>query len=63
MNIGELATIAKWFVNTKESAVKKISVDTLLVVPPEYLYDGRYVLVPEESWDSVHSYLKNEISK
>lgn len=58
MNIGELATVGKWFIKTKESAVKKIAFDTLLIEPPVYLYGGRYVLVPLENWDSVHSYLR-----
>ena len=58
MNFGELATVGKWFIKTKESEVKKIAFDALLVEPPVYLYAGRYVLVPLASWDSIHTYLR-----
>ena len=61
MNMGEIATIGKWFMRAKESAVKKIALETLLEQPPEYLYGGRFVLVPKETWDAVHSYIASQL--
>ena len=63
MNIGELATVGKWFIKTKESSVKKISIDTLLVEPTPSLYGGRYVLVPIEDWEYVHAFLREQVEK
>lgn len=63
MNMAELATVGKWFMKTRESAVKKIAIDTLLTEPPVYMYDGRYVLVPKDSWEAVHTFLLEELQK
>ncbi len=63
MNMGELATVGKWFIKTKEASVKKISFDTLLEEPAPGLFGGRYVLVPIDDWDHVHTYLKEQVGK
>lgn len=62
MNIGQLLTIAKRMVAVKDDQIKRISIEDLLYNPPTYLY-GRYVLVPNESWEAVHSYIREAIVK
>ena len=58
MNIGEFLTIGKAIAKTKESAT--ISVVDELVSPPVWLY-GRYMLVPAESYESLHGYIKEKL--
>ncbi len=61
MTIGELLTIGKAIATTKPEAMKKISFDGELTNPPSWQYDGRYVLVPQESWDAVHAFIKSKL--
>lgn len=61
MNIGELLTAGKLLAKTKPEAIKKISFDDKFISPPPAQYDGRYVLVPVESWDAVHIYIKSKL--
>jgi hypothetical protein len=60
MNISEALTIAKRFTGVKESDIRKISFDDKLEVPPSYVY-GRYVLVPIEDWEEIHTYIKEQL--
>lgn len=60
MNLGELVTIAKRMRNINDGNIKKISFDDYLYNPPTYLY-GRYVLIPKEDWDQVHTYIQNQL--
>lgn len=62
MNFGELATIGKLFMKTQESNLKKISIESLLIEPPTYLY-GRYVLVPASDWATIHAYIQDQITQ
>ncbi len=61
MNIGETLTIGKRFLSITESQMKKISFETLLVESQDYLYDGRFVLVPQDNWDAIHAYIQGEL--
>lgn len=61
MNMGELVTIAKLYLKSREEEVKKISFEQLLTNPPAYLYGGRYVLVPMEDWQSIHAFITGEL--
>lgn len=61
MNIGELATVFKRYIRIKDGSVTKISFDTMLTEAPSYLYNGLYVLVPVDSWDTIQTYIKNQL--
>jgi len=61
MTIGEQLTIGKKALQISEP-IQKISIEHLLTVPPTWLY-GRYVLVPEEDYDTVHAYIQQELLK
>jgi LCP family protein required for cell wall assembly len=61
MNIGELATVVKKYINIKENDVKKIAFDTLLTEGQPYLYNGMYVLVPNEDWNSIARYISDQL--
>lgn len=61
MNLGELATIGKRIAG-QPNQMQKISFESLLYNPPSYLY-GRYVLIPQEDWESVHAFIAGELAK
>jgi polyisoprenyl-teichoic acid--peptidoglycan teichoic acid transferase len=61
MNVGELATVFKKYIRINESDVGKIAFDNLLTVAPQYLYNGLYVLVPTEDWNTVQTYIKSQL--
>jgi len=63
MNIGELATVVRKYVKIQESAVSKIAFDNLLTTPAPYQYNGLYVLVPIEDWDTIHSYIGSQLNE
>lgn len=56
MTVGEQLTVGKLMAGTSSSAFTKISIESLLIVPPTWMY-GRYVLVPEKDFDTVHAYI------
>jgi len=60
MNIGELLTVGKLFVKTSEDNIKRISLESELYSPPVSWY-GRYVLLPKESFEVLHSFVKNSL--
>lgn len=60
MNIGELLTVGKLFVNTSQERIRRISLENELYSPPSSWY-GRYVLVPKESFDALHVYVENAL--
>ncbi len=62
MNIGELLTVGKRFLKTNQSEVKKISFESQLIEPSPSLYNGLYVLVPKDDWDTVQSYISGELN-
>jgi polyisoprenyl-teichoic acid--peptidoglycan teichoic acid transferase len=61
MSIGELATIGRLFLSIPEGAVKKISFESFLYDPPAYLYGGRSVLTPRDSWESIQEYVASQV--
>lgn len=61
MNLGEFLTVGRLFVQFRQHDIQKISFSDLLVTPPAYLYDGRFVLVPQESFEAIHSYIKKQL--
>lgn len=60
MTLGEQLTIGKMTMRLPQSSIKKISIESLLIVPPEWVY-GRYVLVPKEDFNAIHTYIKQEL--
>lgn len=60
MRIGELATVGKIIVKTGEGEPKRISFVDLLSEPPLWMY-GRYTLVPKESFEAVHEYIRTKL--
>lgn len=61
MNIGEALTVGKRFFSIGVNQIQKISFETQLIEPADYLYGGRFVLVPLESWDEVHGYIQQQL--
>jgi polyisoprenyl-teichoic acid--peptidoglycan teichoic acid transferase len=61
MNIGELLTVGRIYIRIKESDVKKIAIDDLLIEGEQSLYNGLYVLVPKDDWITIHDYIAQNI--
>jgi len=60
MNIGELLTVGKMFMQTPKEKTKRISLEDLLYTPPSSWY-GRYVLLPIESFEGIHVFIKSSL--
>ncbi len=60
MNIGQLMTVGKLFVGIGEGKSKQLSIEDQLYVPPQSWY-GRYVLLPKESFDAIHEFVKSKL--
>lgn len=56
MNIGQLLTLGKLFVNIREQDVKKVSLEDELYTPPSSWY-GRFVLLPKEGFEALHEFI------
>ncbi len=61
MNLGEFLTFGKLFAQTKPSNIAKISFADLLDIPPQWLYDSKFVLVPKDSFDAIHAYITSQL--
>lgn len=61
MTLGEQLTIGKMAMRLNGD-IRKIAIDQLLFVPPTWMY-GRYVLIPETDYETVHTYIKKELLK
>ena len=60
LNTGELLTVGKRIVRTRDSQIQKLSFEDQLTSPPTWLY-GRYVLVPAESFEALHEFIKENL--
>jgi LCP family protein required for cell wall assembly len=60
MNIGELLTVGKLFLNTPKEQTGRIALEDKLYTPPSSWY-GRYVLLPLESFEAIHEFVKNSL--
>lgn len=60
MNLGELATVGKGLMRTKEDTLKRISLEPLFEAPPLWLY-GRYVLVPIEDYMTINEFITKQL--
>lgn len=60
MNIGEMMTIGKLFMQTPKENTQRISLEDKLYTPPSSWY-GRYVLLPVESFEAIHTFVKSSL--
>ena len=60
MNIGELMTVGKLFLKTPKESTKRISLEDQLYTPPSSWY-GRFVLLPNESFNALHTYIRSHL--
>lgn len=60
MTIGEQLTMGKYLLKVQSSAISKISIEPLLINPPSWMY-GKYVLVPEKEFETIHAFIKNSL--
>ncbi len=59
--VGEGAALFSLFFRSRTSDTKMVAIDHLFESPDPGSFWGRYVLVPIESWESVHAYVENEL--
>lgn len=57
LNISELLTVGKLFLRTPKEHTNRISLEQALYAPPSNWY-GRYVLLPKESFEAIHAYIR-----
>ncbi|MBI3955840.1 LCP family protein [Candidatus Gottesmanbacteria bacterium] len=62
MRIGELATVGKVMLRSAEAEPKRISFVDFLLEPPLWMY-GRYTLVPKESFEAIHEYIRTQLEE
>lgn len=60
MNFGQLLSIGKIFLGIPDARITRISLEDKFYNPPNYLY-GRYVLIPKESFEEIHQYIKTSL--
>ncbi len=60
MTIGEQLTMGKYLLKVKTPKVSKISIEQLLINPPSWMY-GRYVLVPEKDFETIHVFIRSTL--
>jgi polyisoprenyl-teichoic acid--peptidoglycan teichoic acid transferase len=63
LNFGEMALIARLMLLVKADQIQKISLENDFINPPESQYDGRYVLIPKDSWEQIHDQIKSLLYK
>ena len=62
LSVSEIGILGKLYGYSQKNQIEKISFEGLLANPPEYLYGGRYVLVPiDGTFRSIHSFLKDKL--
>lgn len=62
MSIGELATVGKLLLRTPQDRIEKVTIEPLLESPPLWMY-GKYVLVPKESFEAIHAFIKTALER
>jgi LCP family protein required for cell wall assembly len=62
LTVGELLTVGKIAARIKNTAIKKITIDDLFIQPPAAEYNGLFVLIPQDSWDIVHTAVKTRLT-
>lgn len=62
LRIGELGTIGKIVSRIPDDHIRRISLEDQLDPAPLWLY-GRYALVPKESWEAIHEFVKSQLER
>ena len=60
MNVGQLMTLGKLFVGIEDGKSGQVSIEDQLYVPPQSWF-GRYVLLPKESFEAIHEFVKSKL--
>lgn len=60
MVLGDQLTLGKMALTIDPNLMKKVSIEPLLIVPPTWMY-GRYVLVPEKDYTTLHQFIRQEL--
>lgn len=60
-NLGESLYVGKLFLQLKDR--KTINIESELINPPVWQYDSRWVLIPKESWGSLHSFITKSLAE
>lgn len=60
-NLGETLYLSKLFFNKGEE--NTISLEEQFINPPVWQYNGHWVLVPKEDWNSFHQFIKEELQE
>ena len=60
LNLGQLLTVGKLFLRVGGDRITRISIEDLLYAPPESWY-GAFVLVPKDSFDTIHKYVLSQL--
>lgn len=61
LNISEVVTVGKLTIQVPGGSIKKISFEDFLMTPPSWQYDGKYVLVPKESFEVIQTFIKQNL--
>jgi anionic cell wall polymer biosynthesis LytR-Cps2A-Psr (LCP) family protein len=62
MTMREVGIFAKLLISTQQTDIEKISFEDLLIHPPQYLYGGRYVLIPRDgTFREIQSYIQKRL--
>lgn len=62
LNLGQIATVGKLLARIDRDRIQQISIEDFLVAPPLWQY-GRYVLIPKESFEAIHTYIKSQLEQ
>jgi LCP family protein required for cell wall assembly len=60
MNTAQLLTVGKLFMRTSEAKITRLAIDDLLYSPDESWY-GRFVLLPKDSFEAIHTYVTTSL--
>jgi LCP family protein required for cell wall assembly len=63
MTVGVLLTLIKTGGKADSRKIRKITLDDMFTSPPEYLYGGRYVLIPKTSNSDIAVFVQNQLEQ
>lgn len=61
LSISDKVLLANLLLKYDKKSLNQISIDKLLINPPESEYEGRYVLIPENNINQIHSYINQKL--
>lgn len=62
MKISELAAFGKLTLATDKTNIRRVSLEKQLTEGSKWQYDGRYVLVPIEDWETLHQEIQKQLN-